>query len=52
MAKFNVQKFKGTENNDKGFKYYYNKAIKRIKSDGTLRFVRDTILGKRILPIE
>ena len=52
MAKFNVQKFKGTENNDKGFKHYYNKAIKRIKSDGTIRFVRDTILGKRIVPIE
>jgi hypothetical protein len=52
MAKFNVQKFKGTEGKEKNFKYYMDKIIKKIKNNGFVWYVRDSILFKKLETIE
>ena len=48
MAKFDVQKFKGTEIKQNGIKLFIFKCVKKIKQKGIILFVRDLCLLKKI----
>ena len=51
QAKFDVNAFKGTTENQTGFVPFIKRVFRKIKSNGFIWYLRDCILAKRIKPL-
>ena len=51
QAKFDVQTFKGTNEDKTGFSLFAKKVLKRLKNEGIIWCLRDTLLFKKIKQI-
>ena len=52
QAKFDVQTFKGTNENKTGFKLFLKKALRRVKNEGIVWYIRDAVFMRRIKTLD